>query len=94
VFFDVFRLGWPIGLTLLAESGLFVGTTVMMGWIGTTELAASGIAMQIISVTFMVHIGLSSAATVRAGHAWGRGDRGTCGRRRSRRWCCRREWWR
>jgi MATE family multidrug resistance protein len=75
VFFDVFRLGWPIGLTLLAESGLFVGTTVMMGWIGTTELAASGIAMQIISVTFMVHIGLSSAATVRAGHAWGRGDR-------------------
>jgi MATE family multidrug resistance protein len=75
VFFDVFRLGWPIGLTLLAESGLFVGTMVMMGWIGTTELAASGIALQIISVTFMVHIGLSSAATVRAGHAWGRGDR-------------------
>jgi MATE family multidrug resistance protein len=47
---------------------------VMMGWIGTTELAASGIALQIISVTFMVHVGLSSAATVRAGHAWGRGD--------------------
>jgi MATE family multidrug resistance protein len=75
VFFDVFRLGWPISLTLLAESGLFVGTTIMMGWIGTTELAASGIALQIISVTFMVHIGLSSAATVRAGLAWGKGDR-------------------
>jgi MATE family multidrug resistance protein len=74
VFFAVFRLGWPIGLTLLAESGLFVGTMVMMGWIGTTELAAHGIALQIVSVTFMVHVGLSSAATVRAGHAWGRGD--------------------
>ncbi len=75
VFFAVFRLGWPIGLTLLAESGLFVGTMVMMGWIGTTELAAHGIALQIISVTFMVHVGLSSAATVRAGYAWGQGDR-------------------
>jgi MATE family multidrug resistance protein len=72
--FAVFRLGWPIGLTLLAESGLFVGTLLMMGWLGTTELAAHGIALQIISVTFMVHIGLSSAATVRVGRAWGRGD--------------------
>jgi MATE family multidrug resistance protein len=71
----VFRLGWPIALTLLAESGLFVGAMIMMGWIGTAELAANGIALQIISVTFMVHIGLSSAATVRAGRAWGRGDR-------------------
>lgn len=72
---SVFRLGWPIGLTLLAESALFVGTMVMMGWLGTRELAAHGIALQIISVTFMVHIGLSSAATVRTGRAWGQGDR-------------------
>lgn len=75
VFLAVFRLGWPIGLTLLAESGLFVGTMIMMGWIGTLELAAHGIAIQIISATFMVHVGLSSAATVRAGRAWGTGDR-------------------
>lgn len=71
---QVFRLGWPISLTLLAESGLFMATMVMMGWVGTTELAAHGIALQIISLTFMVHIGLSSAATVRAGRAWGKGD--------------------
>jgi MATE family multidrug resistance protein len=71
---QVFRLGWPISLTLLAEAGLFTATMIMMGWVGTTELAAHGIALQIISLTFMVHIGLSSAATVRAGRAWGRGD--------------------
>lgn len=70
----VFRLGWPIALTLLAESGLFIATMIMMGWIGTNQLAAHGIALQIISTTFMVHIGLSSAATVRAGIAWGRRD--------------------
>ena len=71
---QVFRLGWPIGLTLVAEGGLFVGSNVMMGWIGTQELAAHGIALQITSITFMVHLGLSNAATVRVGQAKGRND--------------------
>jgi MATE family multidrug resistance protein len=38
------------------------------------ELAAHGIALQIASATFLVHVGLSSAATIRIGTAWGRGD--------------------
>ncbi|ABD54847.1 MATE family efflux transporter [Jannaschia sp. CCS1] len=71
---QVFRLGWPIAVTLLLEAGLFMATMIMMGWIGTLELAAHGIALQIISVTFMVHIGLSSAATVRTGRAWSKND--------------------
>lgn len=70
----VFRLGWPIGLTNLAEVGLFTGAAVMIGWIDTLTLAAHGIALQIASVTFLVHMGLSNAATVRAGRALGRGD--------------------
>ncbi len=71
---DVFRLGWPIGMTTLAEVGLFAASSVMMGWLGTLHLAAHGIALQIASLTFMVHLGLSNAATVRAGRAYGRGD--------------------
>ena len=70
----VFRLGLPIGLTSLAEGGLFAASAVMMGWIGELELAAHGIAIQLASVMFMVHIGLSQAATVRAGRALGRND--------------------
>jgi MATE family multidrug resistance protein len=70
----VFRLGWPIGLTSLAEGGLFQASALMMGMIGTVELAAHGIAMQCASITFMVHVGLSSAATVRTGLAVGQGD--------------------
>ncbi len=70
----VFRLGWPIGLTSLAEGGLFSASAVMMGWIGAIELAAHGIAIQLASLTFMVHIGFSQAATVRAGRALGRKD--------------------
>ncbi len=70
----VFRLGWPIGMTNLAEVGLFAASTAMMGWLGTLPLAAHGIALQVTSVVFMVHLGLSNAATVRAGQAFGRGD--------------------
>jgi MATE family multidrug resistance protein len=71
---EVFRLGWPISLTLLSETGLFIATNIMMGWIGPNELAAHGIAIQIASLTFMVHIGLSQAATVRVGRARGGAD--------------------
>lgn len=74
VFSQVARMGVQIGLTSLAEAGLFAATTVIMGWIGTLELAAHGIAIQIISLFFMAHVGLSNAATVRAGRALGRHD--------------------
>ena len=63
----VFQLGWPIGLTSLAEGGLFTASAIMMGWIGPIELAAHGIAIQLASLTFMVHLGFSQAATIRAG---------------------------
>jgi len=71
---SVFRLGWPIGVTALAESGLFASTAVMLGWIGAIPLAAHGIALEVTSLTFMAHLGLSNAATVRAGRAHGAGD--------------------
>jgi MATE family multidrug resistance protein len=70
----VFRLGWPMGLTGLAESGLFQASALMMGWIGTTELAAHGIALEITALAFMVHVGLSNAVTVRGGQAYGAAD--------------------
>ncbi len=70
----VFQVGWPIGLTNLAESGLFSATALMMGWISTASLAAHGIASQLAAMTFVVHLGLSQAATVRAGQAVGRRD--------------------
>jgi len=70
----VFSLGWPIGLTTLSEVGLFTATAIMMGWLGTVPLAAHGIVLQLATITFMVHMGLSNATTVRAGNALGRKD--------------------
>ncbi|OWV41581.1 MATE family efflux transporter [Mameliella alba] len=74
MFAQVFHLGWPIGLTTLAEVALFAATAVLMGWLGTIPLAAHGVALQISTAAFMVQLGLSNAATVRAGNALGRGD--------------------
>lgn len=75
MFRRVLRLGLPIGLTNLAEVSLFAASAVMMGWLGKVPLAAHGIAIQLASATFMVHLGLSNAATIRAGTAFGRRDR-------------------
>jgi MATE family multidrug resistance protein len=73
-FSQVVRLGVPIGMTSLAEVGLFNLATLMIGWLGTIQLAAHGIALQMAGAVFMVHLGLSSAATVRAGRAFGTRD--------------------
>jgi MATE family multidrug resistance protein len=73
-FWAVARVGLPVGLTAVAEGSMFQASALMMGWIGTVELAAHGIALQIASIVFMVHMGLSNAATVRAGRAHGARD--------------------
>lgn len=75
MFSRVFRLGAPIGLTTLSEAGLFTGSALLMGRFGEVTLAAHGIALNIASVTFMLHLGLANAATIRAGNAIGRGDK-------------------
>jgi MATE family multidrug resistance protein len=72
---QVWRLGVPIGLTGLAEGGLFQASALMMGWIGTVELAAHGIALEAAALTFMLHVGLSSAATIRVARFDGARDR-------------------
>ena len=71
---QVWRLGWPIGVALVAETALFSAATVMVGWIGTHELAAHGIALEITAMLFMVHLGFSNAATVLVGRARGQCD--------------------
>jgi MATE family multidrug resistance protein len=76
---DIWRLGLPIGFTLLFEVGLFTIGTFMMGRVGATPLAAHVIALQIPSLTFMAMLGFGLAATVRVGRAYGRGDRAAIG---------------
>lgn len=67
-------IGAPISGTFLLEYGVFAAAALLMGSIGTTELAAHQIALQTASIMFMVPFGISLAATVRVGQAAGRRD--------------------
>lgn len=76
-FVEIFKIGTPIGLTIMAEVGMFAIAAIFMGWLGTDALAAHAVALQCASFAFMVPLGLASAATVRVGLAFGAGsDRG------------------
>ena len=76
----VWRLGLPIAVTLALEVTVFNAAVFLMGLIGTSELAAHAVALQIAALTFMVPMGIAQAATVRVGLAQGRGDRLAVGR--------------
>jgi len=71
---ELFRIGMPIGLTMMFEGGLFNMGVVMMGWVGLTALAAHQIAVNVASLTFMVPLGLAMGGVVRVGLAAGAKD--------------------
>ncbi len=71
---EVFRLGMPIGATMIFEAMLFNTMTLVMGRFGSGALAAHQIALNFASITFMVPLGIGMASTVRVGLAMGAGD--------------------
>ena len=59
-------------MQILAEGAVFGTVTVMAARFDEVSLAAHSIAVNVISITFMVPLGISSAAAVRVGQAVGR----------------------
>jgi MATE family multidrug resistance protein len=74
------HLGWPIGVTMALEMGVFALAAYFMGWIGAPAVAAHAVALQLAALTFMVPLGLGQAATVRVGLALGRKDQAAIAR--------------
>jgi MATE family multidrug resistance protein len=68
------RLGLPIGSQYTLEFGAFALVALMMGWLGSTEMAGHQVAINLASLTFMVPLGTSDAASVLVGQAVGRRD--------------------
>jgi MATE family multidrug resistance protein len=69
------RLGIPAATQMGLETGVFAVVTVLIGKLGAAALAGHQIALQTVSMTYMMPLGISSAAAVRVGHAIGRRDR-------------------
>lgn len=72
---ELLRVGVPAACAILAEVWLFTGMSFLMGYLGTSAVAAHQIALGAASTTFMIALGISNASTVRVGQALGRGDR-------------------
>ncbi len=68
------RIGAPIGGQQMLEISAFGAIGLLMGALGTTEMAAHQIAITLAAFTFMVPLGVGSAAAVRVGRAIGAGD--------------------
>jgi MATE family multidrug resistance protein len=77
---DLLRLGTPIGLTILAEAGLFSGAAFLVGRIGPAQLAGHTVALQVAALAFQVPFGVAQAATIRVGYHFGARDRDAIGR--------------
>lgn len=64
---EVAQLGLPIAGAMALEMAVFSTAAIAMGWLGAEAVAAHAIAVQVASMTFMVPMGLSQAATARVG---------------------------
>jgi MATE family multidrug resistance protein len=67
-------LGLPSGFQYFFEVGAFAFAVVMVGWLGTAQLAAHQIALNLASISFMAVLGISVAGSIRVGNAVGMRD--------------------
>lgn len=70
----ILGIGIPSAFQYVFEVGAFSFAVIMVGWLGTKQLAAHQIAINLASVSFMATLGISSAGGVRVGNALGRHD--------------------
>lgn len=77
---ELLRIGLPAGVQIFFEIGVFATVTALIARLDAASVAAHQIALNCASFTYMVPLGISSAAAVRVGQALGRGDARGAGR--------------
>lgn len=71
---SILQIGVPVALQYLFEVSAFTGAAIMVGWMGTEQLAAHQIALSLAAITYMMASGLSAAATIQTGTSYGQLD--------------------
>ncbi len=67
-------MGIPISMQMFMEGSAFVLTGIMMGWIGTYQIAGHQITTVISNLAFMIVLGIGAATTIRVSHEYGQGN--------------------
>ena len=70
-------VGLPISMQMVTEVSAFALSSIMMGWIGATELAAYQIVITFGNLAFMMMVGVSTATTILVSHEYGAGRIGS-----------------
>lgn len=72
--FSLLRMSVPMGMQMALEAGAFSFAAILVGYIGTNEVAAHQVALSMAAVTYMISSGLAASANVRVGYEFGRKD--------------------
>jgi len=74
LFRGLLRDGLPVAAQDVLEGGAFAMGTIVMGWVGTTALAANQVAISIASLAWMFPLSIAAASGVRVAQNIGAGD--------------------
>ncbi|SMC94392.1 MATE family efflux transporter [Pedobacter nyackensis] len=72
--FKIVKIGAPVALQYSFEISAFSGAAILIGTIGAVEQAAHQVAINLASVTYMMASGIASAATIKTGNNFGKGN--------------------
>ncbi len=67
----ILGLGLPSAVQYIFEIGAFFFAVIMVGWLGTKQLAAHQIALNLASISFMTALGVSAAGGIRVANGVG-----------------------
>lgn len=65
------QMGVPIASQMFMEASAFVGTGIMMGWLGTVTMSANQITTTLGNCAFMIVMSIGAATTIRVSHCYG-----------------------
>lgn len=73
---QLLHMGIPISAQMFLESSAFIGTSIMMGWLGKEAMSANQITGTLSNSAFMIILSVSAATTIRISHCYGQNDIG------------------
>ncbi|MES2457247.1 MAG: MATE family efflux transporter [Bacteroidota bacterium] len=71
---QIIKIGAPVSMQYAFEISAFSGAAILIGTIGAVEQAAHQVAINLAAVTYMMASGVASAATIKTGNNFGKGD--------------------
>ena len=68
------RMGWPVALQMGMEAASFSVCAVMLGWLGSTALAAHQIMCTLATLCYLIYYGMGAAVAIRVSYFRGQND--------------------